>query len=356
TTRASSGVRASKVRLMTVSYPRNPHDSRAAAKLPGTIPTPCSRWVSSCEVGGKMSLFRRRWRPAGNCSPGHPRRPAHEPHASEPRTASRGRAHLPDPPPTHRRRPAAARQTPGQQARPPAARRHGIRGPRPGPPHRGRSPQHRPGRAEKKGYQGSSTCCPGCAEAAKFQRWQSKTFLSALGTVLACRAYYYCRHCRQGHCPWDRTLGLQGRDLTPAAVQLTALAGVLTSFGEARAKVLPKLAGLRLAESTVQRVTEAAGQRLQHEHAHGRTYGPPAPWDWDPDARGRRCAYLSLDATGVGQQGPGGTAAEGRMAYVGMIFNPRPAVGPGATQARYLAGLYDLGELGVQLRRQGVQV
>ena len=149
---------------------------------------------------------------------------------------------------------------------------------------------------------------------------------------------------------------MQGRDLTPAAVQLTALAGVLTSFGEARAKVLPKMAGLRLAESTVQRVTEAAGQRLQEEQARGRTYGPAAAWAWHPDATGQRCAYLSLDATGVGQQGPGGTAAEGRMAYVGMIFNPRPARGPGATQARYLAGLYDLDTLGAQLRRQGGQV
>lgn len=149
---------------------------------------------------------------------------------------------------------------------------------------------------------------------------------------------------------------MQGRDLTPAAVQLTALAGVLTSFGEACAKVLPKMAGLRLAESTVQRITEAAGQRLKRERTQGQTYGRAAPWTWHADATGQRCAYVSLDATGVGQQGPGGTAAEGRMAYVGMIFNPRPATGPGATQARYLAGLYDLDELGTQLRRQGAQV
>ena len=32
----------------------------------------------------------------------------------------------------------------------------------------------------------------------------------------------------------------------------------------------------------------------------------------------------SADATGVGQQGPGGAAAEGRMAYVGMVYNPVP--------------------------------
>jgi hypothetical protein len=170
------------------------------------------------------------------------------------------------------------------------------------------------------------------------------------------RAYYYCPHCHHGHCPWDATLGLDGGDLTPAAVQLTALAGLLTSFEEARAKVLPQMAGLHLAESTVERVTEAAGQRLRRERAAGRVYGAAAAWDWQADATGQRCAYVSLDATGVGQQGPGGTAAEGRMAYVGLILNPRPATGPGTTQARYLAGLYDLPTLGEQLRRQGAQV
>jgi hypothetical protein len=87
----------------------------------------------------------------------------------------------------------------------------------------------------------------------------------------------------------------------------------------------------------------------------GETFGPAAPWDWHPDTCGRRCAYVSVDATGIGQQGPGGCRADGRMAYVGMIFNPRTRPGQ-AGQARYLAGLYDLDELGLQMRRQGAQV
>src|SRR5437016_14683938 len=36
----------------------------------------------------------------------------------------------------------------------------------------------------------------------------------------------------------------------------------------------------------------------------------------------RRCAYLEWDTTGVRIQGEGGEAAEGRMAYVGMVCNP----------------------------------
>ena len=40
------------------------------------------------------------------------------------------------------------------------------------------------------------------------------------------------------------------------------------------------------------------------------------------DACGRTVGYIGIDATGVRQQGPRGEKAEGRMAYVGMIFNP----------------------------------
>jgi hypothetical protein len=61
-------------------------------------------------------------------------------------------------------------------------------------------------------------------------------------------------------------------------------------------------------------------------------------------------------------QGPDGAKAEGRMVWVGMIYNPQPrALGDEALSkpcdgARYLSGLYDLKELGLQMRRQGAQV
>jgi hypothetical protein len=118
--------------------------------------------------------------------------------------------------------------------------------------------------------------------------------------------------------------------------------------------VLPKLAGLHLAESTTERATEAAGTRLAARRAAGEVFGEARDWPWDQDALGRTCAYVSVDATGVGMQGPGGSAAEGRMAYVGLIF--RPGAGGRPARERALAGLYGLGELGAQLRRQGAQV
>lgn len=179
------------------------------------------------------------------------------------------------------------------------------------------------------------------------------------------RAYYYCHRCG-GHVPWDAAVGLTPKRLTPAAEELTTLAGTTgESFHEAATKLLPKLAALRMSASTVQRTSEAAGRRLRAVLHKQHVFGGPTPWRWYKDARGRTCAYVSIDATGVRQQGPGGSAAEGRMPYVAMVFNPVPGLPAGhphrppagaSMQARYLSGLYTLEELGLLLRRQAGQV
>jgi hypothetical protein len=123
------------------------------------------------------------------------------------------------------------------------------------------------------------------------------------------------------------------------------------------------MAGVCLAESTVARTTADAGQQLAADLQAGQTFGPRRVWRWYKDAQDRRVAYLGLDATGVRQQGPGGIGAEGRLAYVGMIFNPPPPdwlTEPGRPrprmQARYVCGLYPLAEMGPLLRRQAAQV
>lgn len=114
----------------------------------------------------------------------------------------------------------------------------------------------------------------------------------------------------------------------------------------------------------MRRATEAAGRRIADALAGGRHFGAAADWRWYRDARGRRVAYVGLDATGVPQQGRGGAKADGRMAYVGVVFNPLPdrervfegLPGPGAAmQARYVSGLYPLAEMGPLLRAQGAR-
>ncbi len=147
--------------------------------------------------------------------------------------------------------------------------------------------------------------------------------------------------------------------LTPAASEVVSIAGVQTSFGQSAEVTLKKLCGLRLSESTVERVTEGAGERLSKLLEEKVTFGEKKSWAWQRDARGKTCAYVSLDATGVRQQGQRGARAEGRMAYVGMIYNARSEhderpVKPHSV--RYLAGFYELDELGLELRRQAAQV
>jgi len=207
--------------------------------------------------------------------------------------------------------------------------------------------------------------CPGCGQAAEFQGYRSKRPVSLLGPVRCCRAYYCCHRCGQGRCPWDAAAGLTDGRLTAGAERVVSLAGLLgDSFEEAAAKALPELCGLHLGEATVRRTTQQAGRRLGDGLRAGRTFGPRRPWTWRTDAQGRTCAYISLDATSVPQQAKGGGRAEGRMPYVAAVYNPAPprpdasdARGPRPRlQARYLAGLYDLDELGLQLRRQAAQV
>jgi hypothetical protein len=201
--------------------------------------------------------------------------------------------------------------------------------------------------------------CPHCRRDARFVERRGKWCESLLGPLRIQRCYYHCRGCGHGHVPWDQALGLGARALTPAASEVASLVGAQTSFAQAAEVTLQKLCGLRLSESTVERVTEAAGERLAKLLEEKVTFGERKAWSWQRDARGRSCAYVGLDATGVRQQGEQGAAAEGRMAYVGMIYNPRSKHDerpPERHPVRYLAGFYQLDELGLQLRRLAAHV
>jgi hypothetical protein len=176
--------------------------------------------------------------------------------------------------------------------------------------------------------------------------------VTVTGHVRVDRAYYLCKHCHAGHCPRDVTRGLTRADLSRGATEAVTLAGALGSFAEAAAKILPKLSGLRVSESTVERATERVGEDVGKRLSTGRTFGSKSHWRWSKDADGRTVGYVSADATGVGMQGIDGSAAEGRMAAVGMVWN---AGRPG--QVRYVCGLTGgLKARGESLRNQAAQV
>jgi hypothetical protein len=239
--------------------------------------------------------------------------------------------------------------------------------------------------------------CPQCQRAAPFHDHRPFHPVSLLGPISCRRAYYYCGRCKLGLFPFDEPAGFNAHRLTAGAERVVCLLGqVCDSFEEAATKALPEACGLRLGESTVQDTTEDAGKRLGELLQQGHTLGKAAPFKWHKDAQGRTCAYIGIDAIGVPQQAKGGGKAENRMSYVAMIYNPPPekekpasptepagaAQRPGyqpvpetaaaadalpgnpqgskskpaQMEARYLSGLYDLDELGLQLRRQGAQV
>lgn len=210
-------------------------------------------------------------------------------------------------------------------------------------------------------YGGASLNCPHCREHdARFVNRRSKWCHTLLGAIRLTRCYYHCRSCGRGHLPWDVELRLDATSLSPAAREVASIAGVQTSFAQAAEVTLQKLCGLRLSESTIERTTEAAGQRLLKLQEQKQVkLGSTKAWRWQRDARGRSCAYVGLDATGVRRQGPRGARVEGRMAYVALLYNPRSEhddVRPEPHQVRYLAGFYGLNDLGAQLRRQAAQV
>jgi hypothetical protein len=165
--------------------------------------------------------------------------------------------------------------------------------------------------------------------------------------------------------PWDQQSGLSERNLTPAVEQLACLTGAVADSFERGSELLEKTAGVHLSESTVQRTTEAVGERIAAVLTAGKTFGSKQRWNWYRDANDQRVAYVGLDATGVPQQGNKGQKADGRMAYVGVVYNPLPdpqrtftnEVRAGAKmQARYVSGLYALPDMGMLLRRQAGQV
>jgi hypothetical protein len=207
--------------------------------------------------------------------------------------------------------------------------------------------------------------CPGCDHCAAYHDDPERTLVSLFGPITFDRAYYYCRRGGQGQCPFDQHAGIPDHHLTPAVERLASLAGGVSPSFERGADLLHEMSGVRLAESTVQRTTKDVGLRIAGLLGQGITFGPRVVWQWQRDARGRKVAYLSIDATGTRQQAGRGGPAEGRMAYVGSIFNPLPPkelrepVPNGRRQemqARYLSGLYELSQMGPLMRQLAARV
>lgn len=179
-----------------------------------------------------------------------------------------------------------------------------------------------------------------------------------LGGATYERAYYHCSHCHHGHFPTDAPLRISDRQ-TPGASEVISLMGLLEPFHEGAHTTLPRVTGLTVSASTVQRTTEAIGTDVAERRASGELFAEDEVWNWHCDATGRKVAYVELDATGVRQQGLHGEKVDGRMPWVGVVFNPLP-MDPERrrsrprqpAESRCVSGLMSLEEIGQQLRNE----
>ncbi|APZ91945.1 ISKra4 family transposase [Fuerstiella marisgermanici] len=179
-----------------------------------------------------------------------------------------------------------------------------------------------------------------------------------LGSAIYERAYYHCLACHHGHLPTDMDFRIADHQ-TVGASEVISLMGLLEPFEEGARKTLPRLTGMNVSASTVQRTTEAVGADVAERRDCGETFADDEVWDWHRDATGRKVAYVELDATGVRQQGPHAERAEGRMPWVGVVFNPLP-MNPHrrdrrrrhCAESRGVSGLMSLEEIGQQLRNE----
>jgi hypothetical protein len=153
--------------------------------------------------------------------------------------------------------------------------------------------------------------------------------------------------------------------------RLSTLAGIVADSFAKASELLEEMASVHLSESVIESMTENVGEQVGDLLTSGHTFGSRQDWDWHCDATGQSVAYVSLDATGVRQQHGQGEAAQGRMAYVGMVYNPQGTTcpdpspkesgcsspgAPGSMKTRYVSGLYSLEQMGNLLRLQAEQV
>jgi hypothetical protein len=171
--------------------------------------------------------------------------------------------------------------------------------------------------------------------------------LTTTGKVEARRAYYHCKGCGRGHCPFDVANRLQGDHLSCGLRPLVCLAGTLQSFRDGSDDLLHRFAGLGDVSATgVRLATEEAGRRLQQQQRQGRVAVPAKPvrWDFTVGGHSHTAAFPGLDAFSVPIQLSGGKKAqERRMIYAATLYTPDKS------RTHYLVD-FDLGRVAAQMR------
>ena len=129
---------------------------------------------------------------------------------------------------------------------------------------------------------------PTAGRSAPFHGYREKTVETLGGAVTCNRAYYYCGLCGQRLLPLGRASRIDRRSVSRRRWNdWPRSAGRWPTASRREPNCLQETAGIRLSESTVQRTTEATGQRIAEHLQKGRTFGGKQAWDWFRDACGR---------------------------------------------------------------------
>jgi hypothetical protein len=151
--------------------------------------------------------------------------------------------------------------------------------------------QHFGGR--KLGYEGSSRVCV-CGASQKFMGYRDKHVVTLVGAVRLARAYYYCPACGASCIPYDQQVGLSSGAASPGVARAACRAGIEVPFAQA-ADLLAELAGVRLSERTVARLTTRAGATAdRQEQAQAQRI---QEWRDAPEAPVAGRLYHSADGT-----------------------------------------------------------
>jgi hypothetical protein len=152
-------------------------------------------------------------------------------------------------------------------------------------------------RVEQKGTGYTQDHIPcSCGRKAAYTAHSPRRLVTLHGPITLNRAYYYCRACKQGHCPLDRVLGL---DKGETSLGIRGLIGRLSAYMPDRkaAAEAQLISGVKLAASTVGHLSRDIGAQLAQEwkadEARLKAGKLPGP------ERSLPCVHTSLDGVFV---------------------------------------------------------
>lgn len=191
------------------------------------------------------------------------------------------------------------------------------------------------------GYSGRTLLCS-CGQMCRYKSDNVRLVVTLHGEQPVARAYYYCSLCKRGFYPLDRILKL-GRG--QCSVRVRALACRFASYlpyGMA-ARELEMVCGVRLSNSSLQRLAKATGQALREEWRERQKRLREHPCD--PKGHAPEQLHISMDGV---MAHVGGTWREVKL---GVCYER--AEGKPSQRSVYYATLAPSGQFGQALRTLG---